>query len=176
VSPSPTPFCPRFRGCRLHVSPHLLRIAPMRGAMAIVVCLIGAACAAPSQTPQPATIPEPSVLETASQMTSQPPATTALAKPAILQPTVLSGLTRDQVSRLMGTPHFRRVDDPAALWQYRTKGCVLDLYLRADGPVYRVVHFEFRADPKTLSKGQFTPVDVSACFARLAKPPKDARG
>jgi hypothetical protein len=144
--------------------------------MAIVVCLIGSACAAPSQTPQPTTISEPTVLETAPQTTSQPSATTVLAKPATPPPTILSGLTRDQVSRLMGTPHFRRVDDPAALWQYRTKGCVLDLYLRADGPVYRVVHFEFRSNPKTLSKGQFTPVDVSACFARLAKPPKDTRG
>lgn len=169
MSASLTPFRPRFRGFPLRASPPLLRGAPMRGVITIVICLIGAACAA-----QPATIPEPSVLETAPQTTSQPPA--ALAKPAIPQPTVLSGLTRDQVSRLMGAPHFRRVDDPAALWQYRTKGCVLDLYLRADGPVYRVVHFEFRSDPKTLSKGQFTPVDVSACFARLAKPPKDARG
>lgn len=89
---------------------------------------------------------------------------------------MLTGLTNDQLSRLMGAPHFRRVDDPAALWQYRTDGCLLDLYLRADGPVYRVMHFEFRPDPKAPSKVQFTPVDVSACFARLAKTPKDGGG
>lgn len=57
----------------------------------------------------------------------------------------LIGLTDDRLAEVMGRPAFKRVDDPAALWQYRGARCILDLFLYADGPAYRVTHLEFRA-------------------------------
>lgn len=54
------------------------------------------------------------------------------------------GLADKALARLMGRPRFKRIDDPAALWQYRGTGCILDVFLYADGPVYRVTHYEFR--------------------------------
>lgn len=54
------------------------------------------------------------------------------------------GLADNALAGLMGTPGFKRVDDPAALWQYRGAGCILDVFLYADGPIYRVAHLEFR--------------------------------
>ena len=64
--------------------------------------------------------------------------------PPAIKPAALMGLGHLQLTRLMGVPRFRRIDDPAAYWQYRGKACILDLYLYADGPVYRVSHMEFR--------------------------------
>jgi hypothetical protein len=144
-----------------------------------ITCLTVAACAAPAPTPQAST--SPNIQKTTSQTTSNLQSSNAeasaiVAKPAPPQPSMLSGLSNDKLSRLMGIPHFQRVDDPAALWQYRTEGCVLDIYLRADGPIYRVVDFDFRPDPKKSSEVQLTPHDISACFARLAKPAHDSRG
>lgn len=92
------------------------------------------------------------------------PETAAL--PLSRDPAVLRGLAGDDVIRLIGSPRFRRAEDPKALWRYAGEGCVLDLYFRADGPVYRVFHYEFRADPRTKTSGT---VDAPACFAGLAR-------
>jgi hypothetical protein len=54
------------------------------------------------------------------------------------------GLADSALARLMGAPEFKRIDNPAALWQYRGTNCILDVFLYADGPVYRVTHLEFR--------------------------------
>jgi hypothetical protein len=84
------------------------------------------------------------------------------------------------VTRLIGAPRFRRAEDPVALWQYAAEGCVLDLYLRDEGGDYRVVHFEFRRDPKAAPVGAAAGggnesgnttggVDARACLAEMAR-------
>ncbi|MQA66950.1 MAG: hypothetical protein GEU76_13785 [Alphaproteobacteria bacterium] len=85
-------------------------------------------------------------------------------------PSILHGLTGAEVTRLIGAPRFRRAEDPVALWQYAAEGCVLDLYLRDEGGDYRVVHFEFRRDPRAAPVEATTGgVDARACFAELAR-------
>ncbi|MFM2129046.1 MAG: hypothetical protein RL477_592, partial [Pseudomonadota bacterium] len=100
-----------------------------------------------------------------------PPAVAAVAPqaPALPDPAVLRGLDGAQVTRLIGAPRFRRADEPAALWRYGAKGCVLDLFMRADGPSWRVVEYQFRRDPKAPAADS---VDARACFALL----KEAAG
>ena len=59
----------------------------------------------------------------------------------------LSGLGRDQITALLGTPGFKREDDPALIWQYRSTLCALDLFLYRSGAgdAYTVRHFEARS-------------------------------
>ncbi len=77
----------------------------------------------------------------------------------------LMGLAENALGRIMGVPAFKRIDDPAALWQYRGTNCILDVFLYADGPVYRVTHMEFRQ-----AGGGNRPVEGQAaehCFSGL---------
>jgi hypothetical protein len=76
----------------------------------------------------------------------------------------LIGLDRDQITALFGTPHFRRQDKPADLWQYRNKKCALDLFLYRirDGVLYKVTHAEVR----TLNGAKVTK---TTCFKKLIK-------
>lgn len=65
-------------------------------------------------------------------------------------PSTLSGLDTGQVVDLLGPPSFKRLDNPAEIWQYRAPACVLDLFLyRAgqSGP-FRVRHYEARGRSK----------------------------
>jgi hypothetical protein len=79
----------------------------------------------------------------------------------------LTGLVGAELARLLGQPVFRRVDEPAALWQYRSRDCILDIFLYADGRDYRVTHFEFRqrgdTPHKVLDRG-----DAERCFSNMA--------
>jgi hypothetical protein len=82
-----------------------------------------------------------------------------------MKPAELIGLTEAQLTKVLGSPAFKRVDDPAALWQYRGTRCILDLFLYADGPAYRVTHLELRG----LAGGQpaGTPLqdrEAARCF------------
>lgn len=117
------------------------------------------------------TPPAPTVQAT---VQTQVPAAVAVAPaPPQPNPAVLRGMSGEDVSRLIGRPSFRRADDPASLWRYGTSECVLDLYLRADGPVYRVVHYEFRRNPK----GNAGPgIDATACFGQLTRAASGAKG
>jgi len=62
------------------------------------------------------------------------------------QSSTLAGLNGQQVSRLLGPAPFKRQDDPAEIWQYRTTGCTLDIFLYHDGQgsAFKVRHFEAR--------------------------------
>jgi len=71
-------------------------------------------------------------------------AAAAPPSPPRITSAALMGLADNALARLLGAPGFKRIDDPAALWQYRGAGCILDVFLYADGPVYRVAHIEFR--------------------------------
>lgn len=79
-------------------------------------------------------------------------------------PSRLTGMSHFQVIGLLGRPKFKRQDDPALIWQYRTETCVLDvfLYRSRDGADYRVDHFESR----NREKGRVTAKD---CFSALLK-------
>ncbi|MBC8339860.1 MAG: hypothetical protein ISR51_07080 [Rhodospirillales bacterium] len=79
-------------------------------------------------------------------------------------PSRLSGMRQDQVIGLLGEPGFKRNDDPAQIWQYRTQACALDvfLYRTGDGTVYRVDHFEAR------NRGN-NQVSEKDCFVGLLK-------
>lgn len=79
-------------------------------------------------------------------------------------PSTLSGLDSGQVVELLGPPPFKRLDNPAEIWQYRAPACVLDLFLyRAgqSGP-FRVRHYEARGRGKN-------GVSEKDCFHRLLK-------
>jgi hypothetical protein len=56
----------------------------------------------------------------------------------------LTGLKASELVALVGEPDFRRNDPPAQLWQYRSTGCVLDVYLYREGDGYRVARVESR--------------------------------
>lgn len=92
--------------------------------------------------------------------------TSLSAKPERPLPTLhdMIGLDRDQVTALLGKPHFRRHDKPADLWQYRNKKCALDLFLYRirDGIIYKVTH----ADVRILNSAKATK---NTCFKRLIK-------
>ena len=74
----------------------------------------------------------------------------------------LIGMDRDGVAGLLGPPAFRRSDDPALVWQYRSAACILDVFLYREGPAYAVAHFEVRG----LS---VVEVDQGACFHGLLR-------
>lgn len=51
-----------------------------------------------------------------------------------LEPVRLKGMNAAQLTETLGRPAFTRRDQPAEIWQYRTKACMLDLFLY-DGTV-----------------------------------------
>ncbi len=92
------------------------------------------------------------------------PQSVSLAPKIYPPPSHLAGLDGEQVIGLLGHPGFRRQDDPAQIWQYRTKACALDLFLyrAGDGTPYTVRHFEARGRGKEA-------VSASDCFVSLLK-------
>ncbi len=88
-----------------------------------------------------------------------------------IKPADLVGLTDARLAEVLGSPAFKRIDDPAALWQYRGTRCILDLFLYADGPAYRVTHMEFRKAAGGTSAGEADGVidgeQADRCFADL---------
>lgn len=176
---SATPEIPVFALPRLH-----------RNAAWAALALMLAACAGAPAQPPPATLQpaaadrpavppaQPAVVEEpapAADREARPAATESVqqkvaarpAKVARAEPERLRGLSGGEVSALIGAPQFLRVDDPAAMWQYQSGSCVLDLFLYADGPVYRVRHYTFRADPRARRAGAAAAVDPGLCLARL---------
>lgn len=124
-----------------------------------------AACGTPAPDESFVSGPHARPVAAPAEVPDTAPREAAVTAPARPDPAVLRGLSGDQVTRLIGRPRFRRAEDPAALWRYASEGCVLELYMRADGPVYRVVHFEFRRDPKVPAGD----LDARACFEHLSQ-------
>lgn len=87
------------------------------------------------------------------------PRQVAKAPPSV-RPEQIMGLTRSELSDLLGKPDFLRRDAPAEIWQYRGKECILDVFLYETGEHYRVFHFEVR--DRTVE-----PVSTGRCFAAL---------
>ena len=140
-----------------------------------------AACAGggPDATP-PITSPAPDTATDAGTPRAAALPESAPAPEPAHNPAILNGLTVAEVTRLLGAPRFSRAEDPSALWRYGATGCVLDLYFRADGAVYRVVHFEFRPDPRnTPATAKSTAplgVDATACFTAMLRVPPTPPG
>jgi len=144
-----------------------------------------AACVTPADqtTPAPSAAAEAPPVETAALPTPRPqpvapPSATAPSlppppppawTPPVPGPKHLVGLESSRVNVLLGPPDFRRTDSPAEVWQYRSKACVLDLFLyggpksgKKGGAAYRVTHAELRhVGPAAVSAGD--------CFRRLFK-------
>ena len=61
----------------------------------------------------------------------------------------LQNLTSNQVHALLGTPRFKRSDNPAEIWQYSNNKCTLDLFLykNLNAAVHSVDHYEIRLQP-----------------------------
>jgi hypothetical protein len=151
--------------------------------------LISASCTLPSQNeptvvdmprasaPAKSKQPQPRVPEEQAQEDQYRAAPTEVARTepdaprAAIKPAGLMNMAHQELSRVMGVPKFKRIDDPAALWQYRGKRCILDIFLYADGPVYRVSHLQFR---RTGTTGKGIPRSVplkskeaEQCFSTL---------
>ncbi len=84
--------------------------------------------------------------------TPPPPETRTANLPPPVNPRRIMGLTRAELSDLLGKPHFRRRDITAEIWQYRHTECILDVFLYQSGNDYRVLHFEMRQGKAELSR------------------------
>ena len=122
------------------------------------------ACAPAAEPPPSAVVPEskipPPQSPPAAQAPAEAPTVTAALTPPPVQaapetpawappvpgPKHLLGLDGGRVSQLLGPPDFRRRDNPAEIWQYRSAACVLDLFLygKQGGAGGRVTHVEMR--------------------------------
>jgi hypothetical protein len=125
--------------------------------------------AAPQATPSAPVVadPKPSApaqVEPAATLAARPPA--AVPGP----PPTLVGMSREDVTELLGPPMFRRRETPAEIWQYRTQTCTLDLFLYKDAnsESYRVTHVEARG--KNGAK-----VGPSDCLGRFMTPERKTR-
>lgn len=88
------------------------------------------------------------------------------------EPTILTDLSADKVTSLLGAPGFKRMDDPAEIWQYKAENCIMDLYLydSLDHLGRSVAHYEIRLQPGK-------NITAKSCFAsviRAADPPVEA--
>lgn len=92
--------------------------------------------------------------------TPPPPETRTANLAAPVNPQRIMGLTRAQLSDLLGKPHFRRRDITAEIWQYRHTECILDVFLYESGNDYRVLHFEMR-------QGKAEAASRTRCLAAL---------
>lgn len=96
--------------------------------------------------------------------TSSPASVPAIEVPAIAS---LTGWTEGRVVGLLGAPHFRRIDAPAELWQYRLNGCVLDLFLYpSSAGAMSVDHLETRVLD---SAAAGSANDPQSCFAAIVQ-------
>lgn len=106
----------------------------------------------------PAPKAEKSVAETPPAPPPPDARTANLAAP--VDPGLIMGLTRAELSDLLGKPHFRRRDITAEIWQYRHAECTLDVFLYESGNDYRVLHFEMR-------QGKTEAASKTRCLAAL---------
>jgi hypothetical protein len=71
-----------------------------------------------------------------------PPDTYEAAAPA--DPDAVMGLGRTEVEALLGEPGLVRREAPAEVWQYQSRGCVLDVFLYEASADFQVVYLEAR--------------------------------
>lgn len=93
--------------------------------------------------------------------------TARTAGPNVASPSVdlrkrLVGMDLEAVQALLGEPDFERRDPPGRIWQYRTAGCILDVFLFDAASKMTVRHVETRG--RTVSQ----PPDAN-CFDELLR-------
>jgi len=87
---------------------------------------------------------------------SAPGQTGAQAAPAEAGgPAVLRGLSPAEVKAVLGAPGFQRRDAPAEIWQYRGRGCTLDLFIYDVGAGQKVDHYSVRSAAPVADKDCF---------------------
>ena len=99
------------------------------GAILLLSACVGAPDRAPAPGPAVAA-PPPDPVELA-----------AMA-PAARRPPELIGLTRADVSRLLGAPTLLRREPPAEVWQYASAACVLHVFIYQERDDSRVAYYE----------------------------------
>ena len=57
----------------------------------------------------------------------------------------IRGMEKTAIARLLGEPGFIRRDDPAEIWQYRGKRCILDVFMYKDGTSFAAAHVALRS-------------------------------
>jgi hypothetical protein len=118
--------------------------------------LLAAACAAPPEEGSSAEASAPTVTSERSPVDATAPVaktentSTEVARKSPPPPRKLPllkeliGKSEAQVAMLFGKPSFVRNDEPARLFQYRSKKCALDIFLYRQGEGYFVSYTEIR--------------------------------
>ncbi len=76
-------------------------------------------------------------------------------------PSKLQNLTGAQVVAMLGEPAFKREENPAQVWRYSSKTCVLELFLYRLDKDFQVRYVETR-------DGKANPVSQENCIANIA--------
>jgi len=86
-------------------------------------------------------------------------------------PKYLLNLTKKEIGYLFGSPSFSRKDADAKVWQYKTKGCVVDFYFYDDKSLsdessvsYIDMRFREELYPGSHSKTSSSPKEQSRCL------------
>jgi len=85
----------------------------------------------------------------------------AAVAPATGAPTRLNNLSGAQIVAMLGEPGFKREENPAQIWRYRSASCVLELMLYRLDRDLQVRHVEARDD-------KFRAVAQNACIDSIA--------
>ncbi len=85
----------------------------------------------------------------------------AVVAPATGAPTRLNNLSGTQIVAMLGEPGFKREENPAQIWRYRSASCVLELMLYRLDRDLQVRHVEARDD-------KFRAVAQNACIDSIA--------
>ena len=80
--------------------------------------------------------------------------------PATGGPTRLHNLNGTQIVAMLGEPGFKREENPAQIWRYRSEACVLELMLYRLDRDLQVRHVEARDD-------KFKAVAQNACIESI---------
>lgn len=126
-----------------------------RAALAAGALLLLAACAA---DPRIAQAPRAQAAATVAGPETSPSQLSAIEPAAGAAP--LIGLTRADVSRLLGTPTLLRREPPAEVWQYAGAACVLHVFIYQEQDGGRVAHYE-------AAKRSGRRLAARDCYARL---------
>ncbi|GEM_PF-5484776 len=87
----------------------------------------------------------------------------ALPKNVLDNPDILLGKNESDLRQIFGKPSLVRREQPAEIWQFAAKSCVLDLYLYDKGQGLALAHIEER-------DRQGETLTTSDCLKQLARP------
>jgi hypothetical protein len=134
----------------------LLSYRPFFQTMTLILTLGVSSCTTNDHTPKPN--PKLQLIKNIPYTQAKKPPSTGVSRHKSRSPeqkrifpklNTLQNLTSNQVQALLGAPSFKRSDNPAEIWQYRTYKCTLDLFLYKNSgtSVRRVTYYEIRLQP-----------------------------